>query len=136
MFAYPLTAAVTLISMLVYIWMATRVGAARARHEVPAPLMTGPDEFNRVLRVQENTMETLILFLPVLWLYALTISDLYAAAIGVFFPIGRILYALGYYAASDKRGKGFMIGFVATIILLFGSIIGTGQILWSQYYIS
>jgi len=134
MFNYPLTAAVTLLALLVYIWVTTRVGKARATYEVKAPEMSGPDEFNRVMRVHANTIEALIMFLPVLWIYALTISDLYAAAIGLFFPIGRVLFALGYYVAADKRGKGFMVGFLSTIVLLIGSIIGTGQLIWSQYF--
>ena len=45
------------------------------------------------VRVHLNTIEGLLLFLPALWLFALTVSDLYAAAVGVFYPVGRILYA-------------------------------------------
>ena len=85
--------------------------------------MTGPDELMRVIRVHENTMEGLILFLPSLWLFALTTHDMWAAVIGIFYPIGRVLYAQGYYQAADKRGTGFIIGLGATALLLVGSAV-------------
>lgn len=122
-FAYPHTGLITLIALAVYFWMSTETAKARARHNVPAPAMTGPDAFLRVVRVHENTMEGLILFLPSLWLFALTVGDLWAAGIGLFYPIGRVVYARGYYAAADKRGRGFLIGTVATGILFLGALI-------------
>ncbi len=133
MFTYPLAAAVTLFSLFVFFWMDTRVGAARRKHDIAAPTMTGPEEFERVLRVYANTHEMLVLFLPVLWLFALTISDFWAGVIGVFFPIGRILFALGYYKAKDKRGRGFTLGFLATIILLIGSTLGVVHAAYAIY---
>jgi glutathione S-transferase len=48
---------------------------------------------------------------------------LWAAVVGIFFPIGRILYAQGYYQAADKRGTGFMIGLGATAVLVIGSTV-------------
>jgi len=99
-----------------------QIGKARSQHSVPAPLTDGPEDFLRVLRVHGNTMEGLILFIPALWLFAVTIGDTWAALVGVAFPIGRLVYARGYYAAADKRSTGFLIGFVSTIILLLGSL--------------
>ncbi len=122
-FAYPHTGLITLLALAVYFWMSTETAKARARHKVPAPAMTGPDAFLRAVRVHENTMEGLILFLPSLWLFALTVGDLWAAAIGLFYPVGRVVYARGYYAAADKRGRGFLIGVVATGILFLGALI-------------
>ena len=122
-FAYPLTGLVTILALIVYFYMSMTVGKVRTKLNVPAPAMSGPDEFMRALRVHENTMEGLILFLPALWLFAATTHDLWAAAVGVFYPIGRILYAQGYYQAANKRGTGFMIGLVSTAILLIGSAV-------------
>lgn len=121
-FAYPLTGLVTVISVLVFFWMGIKVGGVRTKLNVPAPNMTGPDEFMRVLRVHENTMEGLLIFLPLLWLFALTSHDLWAAVVGIIYPIGRLLYARGYYAAADKRGTGFSIGLLSTAVLLLGSV--------------
>ena len=123
-FTYPLTGIVTIVSLLIYVWMAMQIGKARSQHSVPVPLTDGPEGFVRVLRVHGNTMEGLILFLPALWLFALTIGDTWAALVGVAYPIGRLIYARGYYVAADKRGTGFAIGLASTIILLLGSLVG------------
>jgi glutathione S-transferase len=122
-FAYPLTGIVTLLSLMVYFRMAMKVGKTRTKLNVPAPAMTGPDKFMRVLRVHENTMEGLLLFLPSLWLFALSTQDPWAAIIGIFYPIGRLLYARGYYKEAGKRSRGFMIGLVSTAILMLGALI-------------
>ncbi|MGX1198930.1 MAPEG family protein [Parvibaculum sp. MBR-TMA-1.3b-4.2] len=123
-FAYPLTGLVTIFVLLVYFWMALQVGKARQRFEVPAPRMDGPEEFLRVLRVQGNTTEGLAFFLPALWLFALTIGDQWAALVGVFYPLGRIVYARGYYREALKRSTGFTIGILSTVLLLIGALIG------------
>ncbi|MBX3508796.1 MAG: MAPEG family protein [Parvibaculum sp.] len=122
-FAYPLTGLVTIITLIVYFWMAFKVGKARAAFGIPAPRMDGPDDFLRVLRVQGNTAENLLLFLPAIWLFALTVGDIWAAGIGIFYPVGRVLYARGYYAEALKRSTGFTVGLAATMILLLGALI-------------
>jgi len=111
-FTYPLAGIVTVITLFIYMWMAVQVGKSRGKHDVPAPQNTGPDEFLRALRVHENTVEGLLLFLPALWMFALTFGDLWAGLIGLFYPLGRIIYAQGYYQAADKRSRGFMIGLI------------------------
>lgn len=121
---YPLAGLVTLFTLFVYIWMAMQVGKARTKHGIKAPAHSGPEDFNRVMRAYENTLEMMVLFFPALWLFAVTLSDFWAGIVGVFFPIGRIIYARGYYQAGDKRGFGFNIGFGATIVLLIGATIG------------
>ena len=133
MFEYPFAALVTLLSLFVFFWMATRIGKARRQHEVKAPAQEGPDDFNRVMRAYGNTLEMLVLFLPALWLFALTVSDLWAGIIGVFFPIGRVVYALGYYRAAEDRTRGFMIGFLATIVLLIGATLGALHVIVATY---
>jgi glutathione S-transferase len=133
MSAFPLTALVTIATLFVYIWVTLQIGKARRLHSISAPDMTGPDDFNRVIRVHGNTMEAMLLFLPSLWLFAAFNSDLYAGIIGLFFPLGRIIYARGYYQAADKRGRGFMIGFLSTVVLLVGALIAVAQNLLSAY---
>lgn len=133
MFDYPLSGLVTLLTLLVFFWTAMRVGSARAKHQIKAPVHDGPEDFVRVLRVYANTHEMLVLFLPALWLCALTISDFWAALIGLLFPIGRVFYALGYYKATEKRNRGFMIGFISTCALLLGAAIGLLQAAYAIY---
>ena len=114
---------VTVITLIVYFWMAFKVGKARAAFGIPAPRMDGPDDFLRVLRVQGNTAENLLLFLSSIWLFALTVGDIWAAAVGIFYPVGRVLYARGYYAEALKRSTGFTVGLAATLVLLLGSLV-------------
>ena len=121
MFAYPLTGLVTLGCLAVLFWVTLMVGRARGKHGVKVPDMVGPEPFMYAVRVHLNTIEGLLLFLPALWLFALTVSDLYAAAVGVFYPLGLVLYALGYYQEPSKREVGFVIGLIATVICLLGT---------------
>ncbi|PKQ09589.1 MAG: MAPEG domain-containing protein [Alphaproteobacteria bacterium HGW-Alphaproteobacteria-12] len=122
-FAYPLTGLVTLAALLVYFWMAYKVGKARGMHGISAPRMDGPDDFLRVLRVQGNTAEGLLIFLPALWLFALTIGDPWAALVGLVYPIGRVIYAQGYYRAALQRSTGFTIGLLSLAVLWIGAAI-------------
>lgn len=119
--SYPYTAIVLCLGLIVYVWVMLRVGAARAKHKISAPAMTGPVEFERVLRVHGNTLEQLVIFVPALVLFAAAWGDSPAAILGVFWPVGRVIYALRYYAGAN-RSLGFGLGFIATVILLVGAL--------------
>ena len=116
------TAIVTLLALLAYVWMGVRVGAARRTSGIDAPAMSGDPMLERYLRVQGNTLEWLPIFLGSLWLFAHYWGDLPAAILGLVWIVGRVLYALGYSAAADKRELGFMVQLVATAVLLFGAL--------------
>ena len=120
-------AIVTIAAVLVYVWMGVRVGAARKTSGIAAPAMTGDPVLERHIRVQANTLEWLPVFLVGLWLFALYWNDLVAAALGVVWIVGRILYALGYVADPGKRELGFLIQMAASAILLFGAL---GRVIW------
>jgi glutathione S-transferase len=120
----PLVSLVTILALIMFLVVTIKVGGARAKYGVKAPEMTGNPDFERVVRVQQNTLEQLSLFLPALWIFAHFINPLAAAGIGTIWIFGRVLYAWGYYQAAEKRGPGFGISTLATIILLMGSLIG------------
>lgn len=120
-------AIVTLVALLVYVWMAARVAFARKKAGIHPPAMTGDPILERHIRVQANTLEWLVLFLPSLWLFAIYWSDLVAALLGVVWIVGRIVYALGYVADPGKRELGFGIQALATAVLLFGAL---GRVIW------
>ncbi len=115
-------AIVSLVALLLYGFMGFRVGQARARFGVPAPAIHGQEDFERVFRVQANTLEWLPIFLPALWLFALYWDDRVAAALGGVWIIGRFLYMTGYTKAAGARSTGFLIQFLATAALLFGAL--------------
>ena len=124
---YHLTALVTCLAALTYFLISFRVGKARQTYGIKAPAISGNPDFERVLRVQMNTLEWMPIFLPALWLFAIYVSDAIAAALGVVWIVGRIVFMIGYTKAADKRRPGFAIQASAAIILWFGA---TGAILW------
>jgi glutathione S-transferase len=128
MLTYPLVAIITLLALLLYFYMGLRVGQGRTKYGVVAPAVTGNPDFERAYRIQMNTLEWLPMFLVSLWLFAASwSSDLIAAAIGLVWILGRILYLTGYSRAAAARGPGFGIQALATAVLLFGAL---GRIVW------
>ncbi len=123
MTAYPLTAAATLLIVLLMFGTATNVGLAREKYGVKAPATTGNEYFERAYRVQLNTMEWALVFLPTLWIFAAFIGDMHALIAALVGLAGRVIYALSYQRDPQRRSLGFMIG-----MLPFG-IIG----LWSGF---
>lgn len=122
--SHNLVALVTLASLGLYFWTAFQVGAGRSRYNVPAPAMTGSPEFERLVRIQANTLESLPLFLPALWLFAVYFNDLVAAGLGVVWLVGRVIYAMTYAKDPAKRSTGFTIQLLATAILWAGAVTG------------
>jgi glutathione S-transferase len=121
-----LSAAVTVLAVIVCLYTSILVGGMRSRHGVKAPAVTGPPEFERAYRVQMNTLEQFALFLPLLWVAtALPVVTAYLApAFGLIWVVGRVIYMRGYMADPAKRGLGFNIGAAAVLGLLVLSIIG------------
>lgn len=115
---------VTVLTLIVFFVITANVGRARAKYKVPVPQTSGDPDFERVFRVQQNTLEQLILFLPSLWLFSLFVSPTWGAGIGGVWVIGRILYAWGYYQEAQKRTLGFGINALSLIVLLLGSLVG------------
>ena len=122
--AYLWTGWATLGALGLYFWTVFNVGRARGKFQVEAPVMDGPPAFLCTVRVQGNTVEQLVLFLPALWLCALFRSDHLAAALGALWIVGRLAYAIGYYRAPSKRGAGFVVSMVATACLVGGAVVG------------
>ena len=133
-FAYPLTGMITIFALLVYLVVTFNVGRARVRFDVPAPRIDGPEEFMRYFRVQMNTLEQLALFLPLLWLAAVSVNDGLAAALGLFWPVARIVYARKYYRNPKKRGPAFLIGMISATTLLLVALYGTISAFIHQNY--
>jgi glutathione S-transferase len=124
---FPWVSLVTIAALILFFVVTINVGRARAKYGVKPPEMSGEPAFERVVRVQQNTLEQIVLFLPALWIFATFIQPNAAAIIGTFWVFGRILYAWGYYQAAEKRGPGFGISSLATIVLLLGSLWGIGS---------
>jgi uncharacterized membrane protein YecN with MAPEG domain len=124
---------VTLVTLLIYYVLLANVARARAKYKVPVPNTTGDPNFERVFRVQQNTVEQLLLFLPSLWLFSLFVSPIWGAGIGVVWAIGRIIYAWGYYQAAEKRALGFGINSLSFLVLLVGALVGMIRMLVTYF---
>ena len=120
--AFP--ALVSALALLLYVAVFVTAGRARARYEIKAPAVTGAPEFERAFRVQQNTLEQLVWFIPALWLFSLYASPLWAGIIGLVWIAGRAYYAVSYYRDPETRGPGFLIGFGSAAVLLVGALIG------------
>ncbi|ERT06342.1 MAPEG family protein [Lyngbya aestuarii BL J] len=120
----PWPSLVTAIALLVYLVLTINVGRSRAKYKIMPPQMSGDPNFERVVRVQQNTLEQLVLFLPALWLFSEFISPVWGAGLGAVWVVGRIVYAWGYYQAAEKRILGFAIGSLTLFTLLGGSLVG------------
>ena len=127
MHSYIYVAIVTVLALLTYAWMGTRVSATRRKTGIRAPAVTGDPLLERTIRAHYNTLEWLPIFLPALWLFAIYVSDPYAALLGLVWIGGRALYLTGYAQAAEKRGRGFAVQFVAAAILWLGAL---GAIVW------
>jgi glutathione S-transferase len=118
------TAIVTLLVVAFYFFLATRVAVAHGKYDVKLPATTGNPDFERIFRIHMNTLEWMPTFLLPLWLCAIYFSDITAAALGLVWIGGRIVYFMGYRKAVERRLPGFFIQSTACILLMVGAIAG------------
>ncbi|HJW41720.1 MAG TPA: MAPEG family protein [Rhizomicrobium sp.] len=121
-----LSAVVTVLSVLFVFYTGLVVAQMRGKHKIDAPAVTGNPEFERAYRVQVNTLEQFVVFLPLLWLattYFMMLPWL-PAVLGLVWIIGRFMYMQGYIAEAGKRSNGFLITIIATAGLLILSVWG------------
>ncbi len=121
---YRLTALATIGTTLLLFVVAWIVGAMRHKYHVEAPATTGHPMFERAYRVQMNTIENALAFLPVLWLFAIFVSDVWAAGLGLLWLLARAWYAAAYLKNPDKRGPGFTLSTLTVVVLAIGSAFG------------
>jgi glutathione S-transferase len=125
----PLTSLATLIVVALMFWTSIIVGKARVKYDIKAPATSGHEMFDRAYRVQMNTLESAMLLLPSMWLYASLIGDLGAGVSGAIWVAGRVWYALAYQQDPAKRGPGFGISFLAIAGMWAGSLWAVIQLL-------
>ena len=119
---------IMMLALVEYAVFIGRVGAARGRLGVEAPRVTGNDEFERIFRVQYNTLEQLVMFLPAIWVFGTYISSFWAACIGAIFVVGRAIYAITYVRDPKTRVVGMLMSIIPCWILILG---GLGGVIWT-----
>jgi glutathione S-transferase len=115
---------VTALALLQFMAFGWQVASARGRYGVHAPAVTGNDIFERHFRVQQNTLEQLIVFIPGLYLFAHYFNSLWAAGLGLIYLIGRQVYAASYVKDPKSRSAGFGLTFLPIAVLIIGGLIG------------
>ena len=119
----PFVTLVTVLALVQFFWLGFQVARARTRYGVAAPATSGHEVFDRHFRVQMNTLEQLVMFLPALWIFATYISSLWAAALGVVFLLGRAIYAISYVRDPRSRALGFALTAFPTLAMFIGIVV-------------
>jgi glutathione S-transferase len=119
-----LTAIAIGLALIEYAVFIMLCGRERARCGVVAPATTGNPTFERYFRVQQNSVEQLILFVPAMFIFGRYVSEPIGAGLGLVFILGRALFARGYYQDPPKRALGFGLSLLSNLVLLLGGLIG------------
>ncbi|WP_158885689.1 MAPEG family protein [Rhodanobacter sp. L36] len=122
-----LPALVTLLTMLLLFGTVWVAGKARYKYDIKAPATVGHPAFERAYRVQMNTLENTVMFLPLLWLAANYGFTGWAGLIGLVWLVGRVWYAVAYLGAAEKRAGGYTVSMVAWAVLLLLACFGVGR---------
>ncbi|PIB24298.1 hypothetical protein BFP76_03495 [Amylibacter kogurei] len=114
----PLIELIALLAVFQYLFFGYLVGGQRRDSGLKAPTMTGHDGFERMYRVQMNTLECIVAFLPLLFLAGKYWPPVLVALVGCVYLVGRTIYCRAYFKEPSTRGLGFMLT-LASIALLF-----------------
>ena len=115
---------IVLLALLQYIWFSISVGMARGKYNIEGPACVGDEAFERIFRVQQNTLEQLIVFIPAVFAFAHFLSPLWSLILGAVFIIGRFLYSSEYVKDPKTSTLGFVLTFFPNVILIVGALFG------------
>lgn len=114
----PYVVIVTVLALVQVTYFGLMVGRARGKYGVHAPAMTGHEVFDRTFRVHLNTIEQLVMILPLMWIFAFFVSPLYAAGFGVVYLIGRAIYSITYVKDPKSRSLGFLLTTLPSFVMI------------------
>jgi len=115
---------IILLALAQYLFFTARVGAARGKYGINAPATTGNENWERLFRIQQNTMEQLVLFVPAMLAFSFYLSARWALLPGIMFLLGRQLYAWEYANKPDSRVPGMALTLLSNAGLLIGAFVG------------
>ncbi len=117
-----------LLSILQFFGFGILVGRARSKYHIAPPAMSGHPIVERQIRIQQNTLEVLMMLLPSLWIATHYYPDWLTAGLTTIYFLGRLVYLHGYMKAPERRHLGYglsVIPIFALIILDFFGIAGS-----------
>ena len=115
---------IILIALLQFLAFTVRVGLNRVKLGVKAPHTSGNETWERMYRVQQNTLEQLMLFIPAMLAFSMYVSARWALLPGILFLIGRQLYSIEYNKDPESRTPGMALSLLCNAVLLLGALIG------------
>ena len=120
---------IVMLALAEYIFFTARVGISRGKLGVEAPTCTGNEQFERMFRVQQNTLEQLIVFVPATYAFAYYVNNFWVVVPGAIFVIGRLLYSNGYISNPAGRAPGMIASMLANVVMVIGTL---GMLLWGM----
>jgi len=121
---------IVLLALLQYVFFTGRVGMSRGKYSVNAPACDGDENWNRLFRVQQNTMEQLIVFIPATYAFAFYLSELWVLVPGLIFLLGRFLYSMEYIKDPKTRTPGMSLTLLANVVLVLGALFGLLKVMF------
>ncbi|MDO4708772.1 MAG: MAPEG family protein [Pseudomonadota bacterium] len=115
---------VAALAVVQFLFFGFLVGRARGQYGVKAPAISGHEGFERIYRVQINTLEVLFVFLPSLYLAARHWPVAWVVALGAVYLIGRLVYWRAYVRNPASRALGFMLSMFPAMGLLLLALLG------------
>jgi glutathione S-transferase len=100
------------------------VGRGRETYGVPAPATSGHPTWERLNRAHQNSIEQLVLFIPLFLAYCFNTGLRSGVLLGVLFLIARIVYAAGYTRDAERRAAGAFLTFAIQAWLAVGAVVG------------
>lgn len=114
---------VLLVALLLFV-VTLNTGRARGKYGIKAPATSGHPAYERAFRVQMNTLEHTVIFLPTLWLAARLGDPAWAGVLGLVWLVGRVWYVPAYLRDPAKREIPFGLALLALVLLLLLAIWG------------
>ena len=79
--------------------------------------------FEKGFRVQQNTLEQLVIFIPGTYAFAYYVSQKWVWIPAALFIIGRLVYSHEYLTKPGSRAPGMAMTLLANVTLVLGTLI-------------
>lgn len=128
-----LLAAVSLLSACQQSYFAFQVGRVRLKYKIAPPAVTGPLEFERIFRAQQNSLEFYSVFIITLWMAGWYFNQVFATCLGLLYIYARHKYFWGYAEAAEKRITGFRLSLGILALLTVLAVLGVAGRFLDEY---
>ncbi len=121
---YPLTGLIVVLAVVEVMVLGFLVGRGRDTYGVPAPATSGHPTWERLNRAHQNSLEQLVLFVPLFLAYVFNTAVRTGLLLGLVYLVARIIYAVGYVRDPRRRAAGAFLTAGVQVWLAIGAIVG------------